>query len=388
MKKKDLIEVNYCRVCNSNNIKKDVFKKNFYLSNFNLRLEIDYAICIECQYIFQYHYVGDDFLNNYYKNSPMYRNPEATIYDHESIKRQLEFIDRNIDLKKISSCLEIGAHTGHFLNDLKKHSNCKIYYDELSAEALNILKSFQDFHDFRVNNVKVDLVVLRHVLEHIHDLNSFLEYVNNSLNEKGIIFIEVPDWSILDNSTDSFLFEHLSQFNDKCLIDLFRRKNFRCLAIERSINKDDPSTPNRVMRLIFKRIHAPEYGNKDFVNYFNSYRTNKHEFGNISINNIYSKIEKNKTVAFFPASNLSFSAVLETEIEKINLIGYFDSDKKKQGKTFLGYKVFSTSELKKINPEVVFIFTEAFEPEIRDLFKKLEFFPKIYSYSKILNRTK
>lgn len=383
----DLIEINKCRVCKSENIKRNLFKKSFYLSNLNKIVDVNYGICVDCQYIFQSNYVGDDFLNNYYIKSPMLRNPEATVYDIESINHQIDFLKRNIDLNKISSCLEIGAHTGHFIKALKKNYDFKIYYDELSSEALEILNLIPDFHNFNKNKNKVDLIILRHVLEHINDLDSFIQYVKNSLTKNGKIFIEVPDWSILDKETDAFMFEHLSQFNDKCLVDLFRRKGFRNISIERSINKNDPCTPNRVMRLIFSRINAPQNKNIDFVTYFNSYVKEKHNSGILKFNKIYSEIGNNKTVAFFPASNLSFSIVLDTEIKKINLIGFFDSDKKKKEKNFLGYKVFSPNELKEMNPQIIFILSEAYEPEIRDLIKSLKITSKIFSYSKIFNNS-
>ena len=379
----DYIELRKCRLCKSKNIKKNIFSKPFYLSNLNKNLNINYSLCIDCQYIFQSSYVGDAFLNNYYQNSPMFRNFDATIYDLKSIKRQIDFLKRNIDFKKISSCLEIGAHTGHFLKQIKFLFNTKIYYDELSEEALKILASIPDFDKFKKTNDKVDLIILRHVLEHVNDLDGFVDYIDKSLNEQGILFIEVPDWSILDSHTDAFIFEHLSHFNDKCLIDFFRRKGFIIMAIERAINKDDPSTPNRVLRLIFSRINLPLFKDPNFIDHFNSYFHKKHDSGRLKLNKIYSKIGKKKPVGFFPASNLSFSAVMESDIEKINLIGYFDSDKKKEGKDFLGYKVFSPQELKNLNPEVIFIFSEAYEPEIRDLFKKMKYDPIIYSYSKI-----
>ena len=94
-------KINKCRVCNSKNIEKNIFKKKFYISNFDLDFEISYAICIDCQFIYQYDYVGDKFLNYYYSKSPMLRNPEETEYDYASIKRQLEYVKRNIDLKEM-----------------------------------------------------------------------------------------------------------------------------------------------------------------------------------------------------------------------------------------------------------------------------------------------
>ena len=381
--KNSLIEINKCRICKGSNIKKNIFSKPFFLSNLNQRIDIQYGICIDCQYIFQSNYVGDDFLNNYYKKSPMFRNDEPTVYDIQSINRQIEFVKRNLNLNKVFSCLEIGAHTGHFLKELDKQFNTKIFYDELSKEALRILAKIKGFKNYNESSEKVDLIILRHVLEHINDLDSFIEYLDNSLSKKGYIFIEVPDWSILDKHTDAFIFEHLSHFNEKCLTDLFRTKKFKIMALERSINKNDPSTPNRVLRLILSRDFGPSFGDTKYLSHFKSYYIKKHELGKNNLNKIYSKIGKNKTVAFFPASNLSFSAIIDSNINKINFIGYFDSDNKKKGKDYLGFKVFSPDQLNQINPDIIFLFTEAYEPEIRDIIRSSKITPEIYSYTKI-----
>ena len=116
-----------------------------------------------------------------------------------------------------------------------------------------------------------------------------------------------------------------------------------------------------------------------------SYFHNKHDKGRVKLNQIYSSLGRKKSVFFFPASNLSFSAIMETDIDKINLKGYFDSDEKKKGREFLGYKVFSPDELKKINPEIIFIFSEAYEPEIRDIIRNSKTNPQIFSYSNIFS---
>ena len=291
-------EINNCRICKSDKIEKGIFNKTFYLSNLKEKIKMTYAICLNCQYIFQDKYVGDKFLNQYYESSPMYRNSKPTKYDIDSVNRQINFLEMNLDLHNISSCLEIGAHTGHFLKGLFKKFNLKIFFDELSIEACKILEKIEGFENYRNKNVKVDLVILRHVIEHINDLDEFMVYVDNSLNENGKIFIEVPDWSILDSNTDAFIFEHLSHFNDKCLIDFLSLKGYSLIAIEKSINKDDPATPNRVMRLILKKTKKPLFGDKKFVKYFKSYYKEKHDQGKINLNKIYSMIGEKKSVAF------------------------------------------------------------------------------------------
>lgn len=387
MNKHNITKINKCRVCESENVVLDLFQKQFFLSNLNIIVDIQYGICIDCQYVFQCDYVGDEFLNYYYEHSPMFRKQEPTIYELDQLERQSQFLFRHVDFsEKKMKCLEIGAHTGHFILYLKKNKHCVTYYDELSEEALQVLANHSELLNYKLHlDVKVDLIILRHVLEHIHDLNSFIEYLDNSLVSDGYLFVEVPDWGTLDNHTDTFIFEHLSQFNPYTLIGLMSRQGYQCNALEKSINRNDPATPNRVMRFVFKKLNVPKLGNSDFANYFNTFRENRYELANKKLNDLFNSIDPDKTIAFYPASNLSFSAVLETDINKHNFIGYFDSDSKKHGKEFIGYGVYSAKMLAEVQPDYIFIFSQAYEPEIRDSFKEMKLISTIYSITEILS---
>jgi len=384
--KSDLTKIDRCRVCGSKNVLTELFNKKFFLSNLDTLVDMSYGVCVDCQYIFQSDYVGDDFLNHYYQNSPMFRKSFPSVYESDQFKRQADFLTRHVEFgKEKITCLEIGAHTGHFLLHLQENFDCVTYFDELSEEAVKILSEHSELHNYRnCKDIKVNLIVLRHVLEHIHDLKSFINYLDDSLTPGGYLFIEVPDWGTFDDNTDTFIFEHLSQFNSTSLIDMMRKNGYHCHALEKSIHPDDPATPNRVMRFIFKKSVAPNFGSVEFAKFFQSFKEERYEYANKKLNRIYKEIGEKKTIAFYPASNLSFSAVLETEIEKFNLIGYFDSDKKKHGKSFLGYQVFPAESLVKKEPDYIFIFTQAYEPEIRDSFKKMNIKSTIYSITDIL----
>ena len=49
-------------------------------------------------------------------------------------------------------------------------------------------------------DVKPDIVIYSHVLEHILDLNSEIQYLSNMLNREGFVYIEVPGVKNLDKS--------------------------------------------------------------------------------------------------------------------------------------------------------------------------------------------
>jgi SAM-dependent methyltransferase len=374
-----------CRACGSTNLKKDILKKQYYLLNLDQKINLGYSICEDCHYVFQAQYVGDSFLNYYYKNSPMLRRKDPTIYENAQSKDQADFLDRHISLNS-KSVLEIGAHSGAFLLYANQNYGCEVYFDELSEEARDMLLSQPGLKDAHSQtDLNVDIVVLRHVVEHIHDLNGFFAYVKKLLKKDAWLFIEVPDWSWLDQKTDPLNFEHLSQFSTHNLIHLMRRLGWNCEALEKSCNPDDPATPNRVQRLLFKPFDLISLGEANVEDKFLDFYRNHEALGFVRLNEILSNVKMEKKIALYPASHLTFSAIYETNLLDKNIVGMFDIDPKKHGKVVSGIHVRAASELIKENPDYIFLFTMAYEPEIRESFTKMGLTAKVISLSQILS---
>ena len=374
-------KVNFCRVCNSKRIIDLEVNKKFYLANLDKIIGINYSLCSDCNFVFQSEYVGDDFLNFYYERSPMLRRENPTPFEIDQNFRQSGFVSRNLDIES-KSVLEIGAHAGSFLSHLFEEFNCDCYFEELSEEARKLLSSKKGLKDYRKNSSKkIDLIILRHVLEHIFDLEAFFNYLKTITNYNSYLFIEVPDWTSPGKNTDPLMFEHLSQFNSYNLNYLLNLHGFSIEALEKSVNPNDPATPNKVLRVIAKLNLKDK--RESIKNQFNDY-AEKQLFGWIKELNEVLRENKNKSIALYPASHLSFDAILNSNLKKYNLLGLYDLDKKKHNKKYLDLKVFPTNQLITDNPDIVLLFTLAFEPEIRKSFCDLGLTSKVISLNELI----
>lgn len=385
--KPKMIQVDYCRICHSKELIDLGIHKQFYLLNVDQTIPLSYALCSHCHFLFHSSYVGDEFLNYYYQKSPMLRRKDPSEQEINQYQRQASFLERTIDLKN-KKILEIGAHTGGFLVYLKNKHQSKVYFDELSEEARKVLLSVEGLNDYRADTKKekVDIIVLRHVFEHIFDLTSFMNYLTSILNEQGVLFIEVPDWSCWDASTDPLIFEHLNQFNTFNLALLLKQHGFMIETQEKSIVADDPATPNRVVRLIAKPS-SYRWTKKDILKdeFKNFYKIN-HEKVNEAVNQLVAKLDKRKKVALYPASHQTFMTILESDILKANIIGMFDIDQKKHGRVVNGVKVFPAEQLKQENPDLILLLTYGgFEFEIKKFFNSLGLKSEIITLRQLLN---
>jgi len=108
----------------------------------------------------------------------------------------------------VKSLAEVGCGSGHNLAAiqkrlLKKGIATEIYgcdyssqYVKLARELFNVNALQGNIESLIKAGVKVDVVILSHLFEHLVDLKSEMKKIKRILNESGIVYIEVP--GILD----------------------------------------------------------------------------------------------------------------------------------------------------------------------------------------------
>lgn len=99
-----------------------------------------------------------------------------------------------------SRILEIGAATGEFLHELRKHGRPNIFGVEFSADAAHVAQSRYQL-DIRVGQLEdldisansIDLVLMRHVLEHLPDPSRTMKTIARILKPRGYCIFTIPN---------------------------------------------------------------------------------------------------------------------------------------------------------------------------------------------------
>ena len=349
--------VTRCRVCDSANIVDLGIERNFYLLNLDTTATLPYAFCLDCQFIFQAKYLGDEFISNYYSRSLMFRRPEVSDIETVVFGMQADFVSRQFDLRG-KKVLEIGADTGQFLAFLHFAFNCDVYFDELSETARGFLIERGYIKDFRALEKRplLDLIVVRHTLEHIHDLSGFLKSLMPLMAKSGHLFIEVPDWSFLDELTDPYHFEHLNQFSSANLTMLLSRNGFIVERLEMDVVPLSKSTPNRVLRVLATKSPLAPVGNKAFkedVLKHDRRLSRQHQH----LEKYLESIPPEARIALSPASHMTFDLLGNKKLRERNIVGLFDNDPKKIGKKPFGLEIRPTPTISSFDPEHIFVLT-------------------------------
>ena len=150
-----------------------------------------------------------------------YQNSQA---HSDKFKEHMKYVLSllKLEAKQDSLIVEVGCGKGDFVEMVQDDGFFKIKGFDASFEGNNsaIEKRYLNKND----RIKADLIVLRHVLEHVPNPYNFLLMLKEVF-ENAKIYIEVPnyDW-IIDNKTYfDITYEHVNYFSQMSLRKLFEK---------------------------------------------------------------------------------------------------------------------------------------------------------------------
>lgn len=138
-----------------------------------------------------------------------YQNEQGySLIFHAHMNEVLDKIDRHFSGKQI---LEVGCGKGSFLNLIRQRGHdAKGIDPAYEGDDPYIYKQ----HFNAILNLKADVIVLRHVLEHIPEPLEFLRTLASANGGRGAVYIEVPclDWIIRQRAWFDVFYEHVNYF--------------------------------------------------------------------------------------------------------------------------------------------------------------------------------
>lgn len=131
----------------------------------NLNDKLNVKLCDDCKFYYSDSNNTQDDYNNYYMS---FNNYQQQSYCPDKDQRCANFIRKTINSDEIKTVLDYGSGNGVLANLLS---------DTFNVDKFDI--------GMDVNNKKYDFLILSHVLEHIYDLNSFINEISKNINDNG-----------------------------------------------------------------------------------------------------------------------------------------------------------------------------------------------------------
>lgn len=241
------------------------------------RGDLDFAICEDCGFVFNAAF--DLSRLNYGKN---YDNTQScsAYFDVYLDRLAADMIERHA----IRNCtiVEVGCGKGHFLRKLVSAANANntgIGFDPSYVGPPTDLDGRLQFrtryYDQTCTDIIADIVVCRHVIEHVPDPLPILRSVRAALtaSPRARVFFETPcvEWIFRNRVIWDFFYEHCSLFSAASLGFVFRRAGFSVERVEHTFGgqylwlealpaQADPALPSAAETVRLATAYAEDEG--------------------------------------------------------------------------------------------------------------------------------
>lgn len=214
---------------------------------------IELSQCQDCGFVFNAAFDPlvmeyDEEYQNEQNYSQAFKNHLQEVCDY--LERE-NFKDKNI--------VEIGCGKGYFVELLQNRGFSNVYGFDPAYEGSNP-KIIKDYFTSEYKSLNANLVIMRHVLEHIEKPLEFLHMIQSACGNSTKILIEVPDfdWIVSNKAFWDIYFEHCNYFDSQYLESFFKTATVKklfggqyLLALADMNELKNPSISNRYIVNMF-----------------------------------------------------------------------------------------------------------------------------------------
>lgn len=227
-----------------------------FLRTLGLGRQVAWNMCMACGFMYQSPRPTKSLLTEVYRNS--YRPAEPSS-DYLAVKRadaedKCAWLTGQLGaVRNGARAMDVGSGEGSLVSSLKR-AGWEAYgtevtesFAEWGRRHLNVNIHAGEFDDSVHQGLRFDLITLSHVIEHIHDIWSFLAMVRERMEPGASVFVEVPDFLIPRGALSQNLFAspHLWGFSADTLVECMRQAGFKIVTVERLV-----SVRGNVIRLL------------------------------------------------------------------------------------------------------------------------------------------
>lgn len=160
----------------------------------------------------------------------------------KALKQKRRLVEKVTGVKK-ANLLDVGSGTGSFAAEMK-NAGWQVTGLEPDADARRVAEKVNDItllHTDELFNLppgSYDAITLWHVLEHVHELSSYLKQFKILLKENGKLIIAVPNYTSLDATVYKQYWagydtpRHLYHFSPPSMQKLVNKENLKVIGIE------------------------------------------------------------------------------------------------------------------------------------------------------------
>jgi protein O-GlcNAc transferase len=320
------------------------------------RLPVRFVRCVECGHVYNPEF---EYSKVPYSEKPNLMFNRGTFWK-EHLGRVRELLLRRLPLDP--TVVEIGCGDAHLLRALAEAHPQGRYIGFDPNASVNtgggLIEARNELFDpaIHLSECRPDLIISRHVLEHLIDPMGFLQALAFAVSWEGLdtrLFIEVPciDKTIPIARTCDFFYEHNSNFTTESFTKLLQRCSREVELVERSYDDE--------VIYGFVRIGARE-GQASLANESLDFAMKAQNTKSAVISRLNELFKGKKKVAIWGGTGKAAAFINRYELDADRFPLVVDSDKYKVG-TFVpgtGQEILFRDHLKSSPVDVIVIATQ------------------------------
>lgn len=353
-----------CPIC-SNSLGNQMASLDFEnAENNSLPEHYDVVVCTECGFAYSDMVASQDDYNNYYSVCNNYSEAESIknaeskndprfLYVVDILKRTVPFETEIID---------IGCGGGELLLDLKEAGYNKLCGLDPSEKSISVLKE-RGFKAITANlfdpiDISYDVVISTAVIEHIYDLNMYVNKLKSYTKAGGYVLLNAPAVEgfpiAMTPFANNFNQEHINYFSSVSLDNLMSKYGFsRCNA--------DPYFADGYEKNQLISIYRNDNTNGEIIRdeisahaifeYLEKYKEEK-KHQEEKLRNI---MENEERIVIFGTGSFTMQLLKEYPNLKEMVLFFVDNNTNKQGSILCGKEIKSVEAVKHILPEILIL---------------------------------
>ncbi|MCL0035062.1 class I SAM-dependent methyltransferase [Thermodesulfovibrionales bacterium] len=280
--------------------------------------------------------------------------------------------------KNVQNCciVEIGCGKGEFLKKLvRERENIGYGFDPSyvgTETALDGRLRFEKrYYGPDCSNISADVVICRHVIEHIHDPIGLLKTVRQALvnSVHAQVFFETPcvEWILKNRVIWDFFYEHCSYFTAESLTTAFEVAGFEVGSVSHVFGGQYlwlEAKPVYTQRSVAKKIGSTVRLAEEFARF----EENQKRYWETKLNEL--RVKGKVTIWGAGAKGVTFANLLDPHCELIDCI--VDLNPNKQGRFVpgTGHLIVFYQDLPKRNVATAILMNPNYRKENKSLLRK------------------
>lgn len=336
------------------------------LNDCPLPAKMPVAACCQCGFVFYDTEASENDFNDFYANHYTIHAYQSGSGDYQKNIGYLEDIAKFLlesGIDKNAAIADMGCGQGQLIRYFAQQGFIDLLGVELCAQYVNQLNDdgipakIGSVNDIFSTDQKKDVLIYKHIFEHLYDIASAVQTAADNLNPHGYLLVAVPDARHYNEfSPYSFLhyltLEHINHFDLHHIQYLFRNFGFSMVNYTSQMLNIAEDYPVPTLTCLFQKSNDQD--ERDLTANFDLSDEMLDCFMKSQDLNTPELIELTNSQGRIYVWGLSYRTSMHlamSELRHFRIEAYVDIDPQKQGKRINGQKVLSPDILDQCTPE-------------------------------------